>query len=227
MKHLVNKIFGLGFIAVSVMSCTSGGENPGIEYAPDMYVSKGYEPFSQLGKKELNPHGMTMRMPVAGTVARGQMSYIYPFANTAEGYEASAGNMNRVPATKANIAEGEALYLTYCWNCHGKKGANDGPVIAGGKFPPPPWANYQSEYIQTLPEGKIYHTITHGKGLMGSHASVLSPNERWKVISYVKQLSLGSKFVYAPDATTEVEATPVPADTANVPTASVKNNNHN
>lgn len=225
MKQLVNKIFGLGIIAVSVMSCTSGGDNPGIEYAPDMYVSKGYEPYSQLGKKELNPLGMTMRLPVAGTVARGQMAYLYPFANTAEGYEASAGYTSRVAATQANVAEGEKLYMTYCWNCHGKKGGNDGPVIAGGKFPPPPWANYQSEYIQNLPVGKIYHTITYGKGLMGSHASVLSPEERWKVISYVKQLSLGSKFVYAAD-NAEVNAAPVQMDTT-VAAVPVNNNNHN
>lgn len=223
MKHIVNKILGLSIIAVSVISCTSSGDHPGYEYAPDMYISKGYEPFSQVAKNELNPNGMNMRLPVAGTVARGQLAYLYPFPNTAEGYEASAGFRNTVPATKANVAEGEQLYMTYCWNCHGKKGGNDGPVIAGGKFPPPPWANYQSEYIQTLPEGKIYHTITYGKGLMGSHASVLSPTERWKVISYVKQLSLGSKFVYAADGATESVAQ-VTADTTAAP---VSNNNHN
>jgi hypothetical protein len=67
-------------------------------------------------------------------------------------------------------------------------------VIAGGKFPPPPWANYQSEYIQTLPQGKLFHTITFGKGLMGSHASVLNPSERWKVILYIQKLAWADKF---------------------------------
>lgn len=198
------KIYFLGLTALSaaVSSCTSQGDNPGIEYAPDMYVSKGYEPFSQVSKTTINPNGMTMRLPVAGSVARGQMAYIYPYANTAEGYEASSAYMAMVPPTKANVDEGAVLYNTYCWNCHGKKGGNDGPVIASGKYPPPPWANYQSEYVQNLPVGKIYHTITYGKGLMGSHASVLSPEDRWKVIHYVKSLSLGDKFQYAADAAT-------------------------
>jgi hypothetical protein len=53
----------------------------------------------------------------------------------------------------------------------------------------PAWKAYTDEYIKTLPEGKIYHTLTYGKNNMGSHASVLKPVDRWRVIKYVKQLS--------------------------------------
>lgn len=202
MKRNFKQLLLIGFIASGYISCTSSGDNPGIEYAPDMYVSKGYEPFSQVTKSPYNPNGMTMRLPVSGSIARGQLNFVYPFPNNAEGYEASAAFASWVPFNEENLAEGERLYNVYCWNCHGKTGGNDGPVIAGGKFPPPPWANYQSDYIKTLPNGKIYHTITFGKGLMGSHASVLSPDERWKVIGYVKSLSLGKGSVSS-------EATPV------------------
>ena len=38
-------------------------------------------------------------------------------------------------------------------------------------------------------EGKIYHTLTYGKNNMGSHASVLEPTDRWRVVKYVKLLS--------------------------------------
>ena len=31
-----------------------------------------------------------------------------------------------------------------------------------------------SDKLKDLPEGKMYHTLTYGKGLMGSHASQLS-----------------------------------------------------
>jgi hypothetical protein len=61
--------------------------------------------------------------------------------------------------------------------------------MASGKFPKPGWPNYQSDYIRNLPEGKIYHTLTYGKNLMGSHATHLNPKERWMVVSYVKELS--------------------------------------
>jgi len=68
----------------------------------------------------------------------------------------------------------------------------------------PAWKGYSDEYIKTLPEGKIYHTLTYGKNNMGSHASVLSPKDRWKVIKYVKFLSsqsTSSTEVAAADST--------------------------
>jgi len=42
--------------------------------------------------------------------------------------------------------------------------------------------------MQDMPAGKIYHTIMYGLNAMGSHASQLSPDERWKVVMYVQQL---------------------------------------
>ena len=38
------------------------------------------------------------------------------------------------------------------------------------------------------PEGSIYHILIHGKGLMGSHTSQLTYNERWQIIQYVEVL---------------------------------------
>jgi outer membrane protein OmpA-like peptidoglycan-associated protein/mono/diheme cytochrome c family protein len=186
----------LGLLVAGLTSCTSKGNRTGIEYAPQMYISDAYEPFSQAQEYTYNPNGMSMRLPVHGTIARGQASYMYPHPNSAEGYEASASYTSWVTKAKEDIQEGERLYNIYCWSCHGKKGKNDGPIFKSKKMPGPSWPGYESEYIQNLPEGKIYHTITYGKGLMGSHAAMLSPEERWKVIHYVKYLSLGDAFEF-------------------------------
>lgn len=183
--------------SVCLVSCVSSGDNTGIEYAPNMYVSQAYEPFSQEKNFEYNPNGMTMRLPVNGTVARGQSTFIYSNENTAEGYEASSSYLPWVAATEENVAEGQRLYNIYCWHCHGKSGKNDGPIFKSGKFPAPSWPNYQGDYIQNLPVGKAYHTITYGKGLMGSHAFMLDPEERWKVIHFVKSLAFGEDFKYS------------------------------
>ncbi|MCB9245905.1 MAG: OmpA family protein [Flavobacteriales bacterium] len=197
-KHLSNLSVALiGFAAVAQLgACVSEGNDPGIEYAPNMYVSEAYEAFTQTGDMKYNPGGMTMRLPVPGTIARGQMDY----ARYTEGYEASVAWTNPVSPTEANLAEGEFLYQRYCSHCHGKDGKNDGAVIKNSEYPPPPWSGYQSEYVQTLPEGKIFHTVTFGKGLMGSHASVLTPEQRWKVIHFVKYLSNPDAFQIAPEA---------------------------
>ena len=37
-----------------------------------------------------------------------------------------------------------------------------------------------------LPEGKMFHTITYGKVLMGSHASQLTQEERWLLVMYIR-----------------------------------------
>lgn len=193
-NRILTYTIALAALAMGMTSCVSKGDNPGIEYAPQMYISQAYEPYSQEKKFEYNPHGMTMRLPVEGTVARGQLSYVYPNANTGEGYEASASFTSDLAVTEANVTEGERLYNYACWHCHGKKGGNDGPIFKSGKMPPPPWANVQAEYMQNLPMGKMYHTITYGKGLMGSHAAMLSPTQRWQVIYHIKSMSLGDAF---------------------------------
>ncbi|MBI1305340.1 MAG: OmpA family protein [Bacteroidetes bacterium] len=180
-------------MSVVSVGCYSGGNNPGIEYAPNMYVSQAYEAYTQTEEMQYNPNGMTMRTPVPGTIAQGQLGYLtYP-----EGYEASAAWTNPLRATETNVAEGERLYNINCQHCHGKSGKNDGGVIKSGQYPPPPWSGYQDEYIKTLPDGKIFHTITYGKNNMGSHASVLTPDQRWQVMMYVRKLSLGDEFKYA------------------------------
>jgi len=195
-KNIMNKrkalVVALAAITgvAQLSSCVSKGNDPGIEYAPNMYVSEAYEAFSQTDDMKYNPNGMTMRVPVNGTIARGQMDY----ASYSEGYEESSVWSNPVRPTEAALADGEMLYMRYCSHCHGKTGKNDGAVVKNSEYPPPPFANYQTEYIQNLSEGKIFHTITFGKGLMGSHASVLTPEQRWKVSHYVKYLSNPDAF---------------------------------
>lgn len=179
---------------VSMSSCwwKAGGNDPGIEYAPDMYYSKGYEPMSQFsdtGKYRFNPYYMSMREPVKGTVAIGQLDYVYPFDNTPDGYEASAANA-MISLTEKEQIEGERLYGIYCSPCHGAQGGNDGAVSTKQAVLKPSWPSYRDKYIKELAAGKIYHVITYGKNNMGSYAYALTPKERWGVVSYVKRLSM-------------------------------------
>ena len=37
-------------------------------------------------------------------------------------------------------------------------------------------------------EGHIFHVITHGKGRMWSHKGQLDPEQRWKIVHYVKDM---------------------------------------
>lgn len=180
-------------VSLAFTSCIkSRGNNTGIEYAPDMYYSKGYEPYSQADSNTVNPYGINMRTPVQGSVAVGQLDYQYPFANTLEGYEAAGKSIFMPSLTIAQQQEGERLYGIYCSVCHGVEGIADASATVSYKQASvkPSWSNYQSATIKALPVGKMYHTVTYGKNNMGSYASALNPQERWAVLSYVKRLSM-------------------------------------
>lgn len=189
MKSKVFLVLSITAGVAAMTGCVSRGNNPGWEYAPDMYYSKGYEPYNQGDTNTVNPYGMTMREPVAGTIALGKLDYVFPFDNTAEGYEAAGKALDFPADLTDNDCRGKYMYEIYCSPCHGKSGKNDGSVM--GKLGKPAWDGYQSDYIKNLEVGKIYHVLTYGKNNMGSHASVLTPADRWKVIKYVKMLSQG------------------------------------
>ena len=128
-------------------------------------------------------------IPVAGTISRGFIPYVY--ANTPDGYE-QAGLYLRNPIAFSEAVEkdGEVLYSKFCIHCHGATGMGDGKV--GAKLPGPPPA--YNGTLKNLPEGKIFHTITYGKGSMGSHSSQLTQEERWKLVYFVQKLQ-GPKMV--------------------------------
>lgn len=173
-----------GLLLTGITSCGKRDQNsPGFEFMPDMYRSPSLEYYSTHtvdGDTVYNA-----MLPVKGTIARGYMPY--PYANNAEGYEAAGANLkNPLPMTDRAKweAEGEVLYGKFCIQCHGAAGAGDGKV--GQKLPGAPPA-YDGP-LKNLPEGKIFHSITYGKGLMGAHAPMLTQEERWKLVCYVQKL---------------------------------------
>jgi len=191
MNKKVTRIISLmavfGCVTIGFTSCSKHDENsPGVEFMPDMYRSPSLE--ANLAKVVQNEDGtydtiIANRKPVAGTIPRGFMPYAY--ANTPEGYEAAGANLrNPFAKNEANLKQGEVLYGKFCVHCHGAGGEGDG--LVGGKLPGAP-PSYKT-VLKTLPEGKIFHSMTYGKGLMGSHAGQLTQEERWKLVLYVQKL---------------------------------------
>ena len=42
----------------------------------------------------------------------------------------------------------------------------------------------------TYPEGKLFNTITHGKGNMSGYGHALSVQDRWAIVAYIRALQL-------------------------------------
>jgi mono/diheme cytochrome c family protein len=184
------KILGITVITIAVTiiatSCKDK-RSTGWEYAPNMYEHIAYDPDQ---KNENFKDGKTAQLPPAGTIPVGFVRFDYP--NGKEGYEkAGAEVKSELPQTQANYTEGKMLFEHFCSPCHGVSGQGDGLVVAHGFPPPPSYSKGQSSRggaMKDLTDGKIYHTITYGVNAMGSYASQLDPQERWKVIMYVHHL---------------------------------------
>jgi mono/diheme cytochrome c family protein len=97
---------------------------------------------------------------------------------------------NPISKTEKNIREGGKLYETNCASCHGAKGYGDGP--AGRELNPQPSdiaSTVQMPMMATDPY--LYWTISDGgkelQTAMPPFKDKLSPDERWKVILYLRE----------------------------------------
>jgi mono/diheme cytochrome c family protein len=186
------------FLLISTLySCGVGGDNTGIEYAPQMYHGVAYYPLSQVKDKESgkwlssrsdnlgefynsndnNPHSMNMRIPPKNTVKKTNYIKIFRDASIEE-------SKLKNPYNDSVLSEGALLYGVFCSHCHGENGKGDGLVGQVYKGVPA----YNKGRVKNLSEGHIFHVITHGYGRMGAHGSQMEPHERWKIVKYVQKL---------------------------------------
>lgn len=123
--------------------------------------------------------GRGMRMPVAGTVARGHL----PLGAASQ--DEAASLPNPLPRSKEVFALGKAAFTDRCAVCHGAVGNGMGSLtVAYGAKP----ANLQAQTFRDYPDGKIYWVIVNGKNAMPGHAADLSEEQRWAVVHYVRAL---------------------------------------
>ncbi len=99
--------------------------------------------------------------------------------------EEAASMQNPVPVSDASVAAGQATYAQYCAACHGPEGEGDGPAAAG--LNPKP-ADFHAAHVQELPDGALFHVITHGREgtAMVAWESILREEQRWEVVNFLR-----------------------------------------
>tara|TARA_B100001778_G_scaffold140274_1_gene115291 strand:+ start:362 stop:1156 length:795 start_codon:yes stop_codon:yes gene_type:complete len=216
------KILVVVITALGLFSCTSDPDSPGVEFMPDMYRATGYEAYlkkfdidsadffkrnlDKLGYDETPDSlklalrqevqelynvfngGVITRKPVKGSIAQGKKPFLIKKGDRTL---AKAVKMP-IPYTETSaLAEGKAYYEVFCIHCHGPKGQGKGSLIKKELFLKPP--AYNNGTTKELSAGEIYYTIYYGKGMMGSHASQIVEDKRWKIVQYVQTLQ-GNKL---------------------------------
>lgn len=94
-------------------------------------------------------------------------------------------NKNPLENNEKATREGKKLYAQFCAICHGKKGKGDG--MAGMSLKPRP-ANFTKDIIQKQSDGAIYWKITEGKPPMAAYKGVLTEEQRWQLVNFIRSL---------------------------------------
>ena len=144
--------------------------------------------------------GRTARLPVEGTVARGDLredDHLYrgkvdgkfvttfPFAIDA-----------------ALVERGRERYNIFCSPCHGQTGLGNGMVVQRGHKIA---ASHHIERLRNETPGYWFDVITNGFGAMYGYAAQVPVHDRWAIIAYVRalQLSRHATLVDIPEAERE------------------------
>jgi mono/diheme cytochrome c family protein len=93
---------------------------------------------------------------------------------------------NPIPADENSIAAGKIVYTKECFSCHGTTGKGDGPAAKDLKKSPGDLSNPKM-WEQT--DGALFWKITTGKTPMASYEKLLTEEQRWNVINYVRILA--------------------------------------
>lgn len=150
---------------------------PNLEYMPDMYRQ------ASMKAQEWDPHsanGVGMRVPPAGTVPINFEPYTIDLLDTT----AANAVVNPVSPTEDVLEAGRKYYNTFCVVCHGVTGDGKGYIVP--KFTMPP--SLYAEKLLNWPDGRIYHTLMMGQGLMPNYRQQVPSDKRWAIIHYIRAL---------------------------------------
>jgi mono/diheme cytochrome c family protein len=182
----MRKIIGLSILAaVLTVGCERRSREPNIELIQDMMVSPAVK------AQDDDPN--SMKLPPEGTIPQGWTPY-----NMKSPEEAAAKLTNPYEKNMENTLKGQKLFLTFCVPCHGAKA--DGKGTIAEKWPAAIPA-LTTQNARNYKDGYIYHIITMGRGLMGSYASQVRPEDRWLIINYLRHVQDNTPVTPVPGAT--------------------------
>ena len=116
-------------------------------------------------------------MTVQFSIAQSKGKWVAP---------ASANSVkNPVAGNNDVLKDAKKLYSTNCAPCHGEKGRGDGAAAAA--LNPKP-ADHSSAAIQSETDGSLFWKMTEGRNPMPSYKGVLTEQQRWSLVNYIRTL---------------------------------------
>ena len=143
-------------------------------------------------KNTIFENTMSMRPPVAGTVARGFLREDQAFFRGMDANGEPVATMP-IPVTRDVLLRGQERYDIYCTVCHGASGDGRGIIMVGndgkgyGYVPAP---NYHTERFFEMADGHYFDIISNGTptGTMPGYATQIPVADRWAIVAYIRAL---------------------------------------
>lgn len=175
------KILTVILAAWSLVACNAGKNQTNIELIQDMMDQISVK--SQDWDPAREGQGTAM-VPPEGTVPRGHKPYKYQ--TDPIGAENNLKNPLSSDMTPAVLEVGKYNYEIYCMVCHGPNGTGNGPVAPKMALKPP---SLLTDKVRNFKDGRIYHIITAGQGVMGAYSTQITDSKaRWAIVNYVRTL---------------------------------------
>ncbi len=189
-------------------------EKPQYHVWPDMDFQRKRK--SQTGW-DMFGDGRAMRMPIAGTVARGELraddafyfgvnpgaerppstTYDPGTMGSADGvprFDWVKGFPSAVVVDEALLGRGRERFGIYCGICHGKQGGGVGSIaLRAQEIDAKQWGwvdpkSLVSDNAKNYTNGELFHIASHGISSMKGYASQVKPQDRWAIVAYVRAL---------------------------------------
>ena len=87
-------------------------------------------------------------------------------------------------------ADGKKIFNQMCVLCHGLQGKGNGEAGLSLERKP---ANFLSLKVINETDGNIFWKITHGKAPMATYEELLTEDQRWKLVNYIRELEVNKK----------------------------------
>lgn len=169
------------FLILGLISCNAKKDQTNIQIVQNMMDQVAIKSQdADLIQDKLSP----LREPPENTVPRGYDPYPY------RGNPLKASENLKNPLKGAFSSEvmsvGRKHFTHYCALCHGGKGDGKGRLAPLMIVKTP---SLISEKAKNFTDGRIFHIIIDGQGLMGSYQSQISrPKDIWAVVNYIRSL---------------------------------------
>ena len=104
--------------------------------------------------------------------------------------ESSNNLTNPFKGDASATADGKKIFEQMCVLCHGLLGKGNGEAGLSLERKP---ANFLALKIINETDGNIFWKITHGKAPMATYEELLTEDQRWKLVNYIRHLESNKK----------------------------------